>query len=338
MDQRSIVLYLARKGLSAKAISDDLVATLGPDAKSYATVTRFLREAKFPSPNPLATFSEETPGYDDSSEAILLALSEQPFASIRQLSRLTHLPPTTVYRRLTQSLGFHVRHLRWIPHRLSHSQKSDRVELSRQLLSMLEIQQVRSWHDIVTLDESWFYLCTDHEMIWLQSDEKVPERERPTIQSKKLMLTIVWNPNGFHLINVLSSGCKFNASHYVTNVLGPLTDWRAVQAGGSRRKLIIHADNARPHVATVTQQFLEHNAMKRAPHPAYSPDLAPSDFYLFGYVKQLLAGQEFPDGEALVGAINAILEGIEKVTLQRVFLEWMERLRRCIEIGGEYVD
>jgi hypothetical protein len=35
---------------------------------------RFLREAKFPSPNPLATFSEETPGYDDSSEAILLAL------------------------------------------------------------------------------------------------------------------------------------------------------------------------------------------------------------------------------------------------------------------------
>jgi histone-lysine N-methyltransferase SETMAR len=78
--------------------------------------------------------------------------------------------------------------------------------------------------------------------------------------------------------------------------------------------------------------------MKRAPHPAYSPDLAPSDFYLFGYVKQLLAGQEFPDGEALVGAINAILEGIEKVTLQRVFLEWMERLQRCIEIGGEYVD
>jgi histone-lysine N-methyltransferase SETMAR len=78
--------------------------------------------------------------------------------------------------------------------------------------------------------------------------------------------------------------------------------------------------------------------MKRAPHPAYSPDLAPSDFYLFGYVKQLLAGQEFPDGEALVGAINAILEGIEKVTLQRVFFEWMERLRRCIEIGGEYVD
>jgi hypothetical protein len=85
----------------------------------------------------------------------------------------------------------------------------------------------------------------------------------------------------------------------------------------------------------MTQRFLEQNAMKRAPHPAYSPDLAPSDFHLFGYIKQLFAGQEFSDGEALLGAINAILGGIEKVSLERVFLEWMESLRRCINTGGE---
>jgi hypothetical protein len=88
----------------------------------------------------------------------------------------------------------------------------------------------------------------------------------------------------------------------------------------------------------MTQPFLERNAMKRAPHPAYSPDLAPSDFYLFGYVKQFVARQEFPDGEALLAAHNAILGGVEKVTLESVFLEWMERLRRCIDTDGEYVD
>jgi hypothetical protein len=49
---------------------------------------------------------------------------------------------------------------------------------------MLEIQQVRYWHNTVTLDESWFDLLTDYEMIWLQSDEKVPERARHTIPSK----------------------------------------------------------------------------------------------------------------------------------------------------------
>jgi hypothetical protein len=47
---------------------------------------------KFPSPNPPTTFSEENPALDDSNEAIFLVLTEQPFASVRQLSRLRHLP------------------------------------------------------------------------------------------------------------------------------------------------------------------------------------------------------------------------------------------------------
>jgi hypothetical protein len=202
---------------------------------------------------------------------------------------------------------------------------------------MLESQQVRCWHNIVTLDESWFHLSIDHEIIWLYSDEKVPERERQTLQSKKLMLRIVGNPRRFYFINVLSNACKFNASHFVTNILGPLADWRTVQGWESNRRLMIRVHHPRP-IHWMTQQFLENNAMKRAPHPAYSLDLAPPPFDLFVNVKQLLAGQEFPDGEALLRAINAIFGGIERVTLENVFLEWTERLRRCINTDGEYVD
>jgi hypothetical protein len=253
MDQRLFVLYLARKSPSAMEIYNDLVVSLGFDAKDDSSVTRFLHEAEFPSPNPRAPFSENDPSLDDSNEAILLAPTEHWFASVRQLSRLMHLPRSTACKRLTQSLRFHVRHLRWAAHLLTPTQKSDPVELSRQLFSMLEIQQVRCWHNIVTLDESWFSLSTDHEMIWLQSDEKVLDRERHTIQSKKLMLMIVWYPCGFHLINVLPNRCKFNANHYVTNILGSVANWRTVQAQGSTRKLIIQADNAQPHVATMTQ-------------------------------------------------------------------------------------
>jgi hypothetical protein len=62
------------------------------------------------------------------------------------------------------------------------------------LLRKLVAQQQRVWHDIVTFDESWFYLTIYHEFIWLPETEQVPERERPMIQSKKLMLTVVWNP------------------------------------------------------------------------------------------------------------------------------------------------
>jgi hypothetical protein len=49
---------------------------------------------------------------------------------------------------------------------------------------------------------------------------------------------------------------------------------------GAHRKLMVHADSARPHTAKGTLEFLEQNVMKRGPHPPYSRDLAPSDFDL----------------------------------------------------------
>jgi hypothetical protein len=78
--------------------------------------------------------------------------------------------------------------------------------------------------------------------------------------------------------------------------------------------------------------------MKRAPHPPYSPDLALCDFYLFGYIKHLLAGREFADRVEFQEAVMAILDDIEKVTFGDMFLSWMARLSRCIEINGEYVE
>jgi hypothetical protein len=72
MDQQSIVLYLCRKGLSAVAIHDDLVATLGAEGVSCPSVTRYLREAIFASnpPDPLPPPEHQL---NDSDQVILVA-------------------------------------------------------------------------------------------------------------------------------------------------------------------------------------------------------------------------------------------------------------------------
>jgi hypothetical protein len=148
-------------------------------------VTHYLREAIFVSSNSPVNISEIEPQFNDCDQGLLLALAEQSFASIQELVRLVHLPRTSVQRCLTQSFGFHVRHLRWVPHLLSHSQKLDRLTLSQQPLPVLERQERQPWHDMVTLDESWFYLNMEHEPIWLQPDEKIPETDQHTVQSEK---------------------------------------------------------------------------------------------------------------------------------------------------------
>jgi hypothetical protein len=83
---------------------------------------------------------------------------------------------------------------------------------------------------------------------------------------------------------------------------------------------------------------MERNAMKRARHPPYSPDLGSSDFYLFGHVKKLLRAHEFANREALLHAIDDILRGIEKMILEDVFLSWMETFRQSGGATGEYVE
>jgi hypothetical protein len=137
-------------------IHDDIVVTLGPDAVSDSSVTRYLCEARFPPSKPEPYLADVQRDLDNSDQGILAALKDSPFAWVRQFSRLTHLPSTTVYRGLTQSPGFMSRHHRWVPHALSDTQKGKKVNLSRQLLRMLEVQRDRAWHDIVTLKESWF--------------------------------------------------------------------------------------------------------------------------------------------------------------------------------------
>jgi hypothetical protein len=97
-----------------------------------------------------------------------------PRSSVRELAPLTWLSKSTVPRPLTESLGFTIRHLHWIPIGF----QTIRVNLSREILRVLQRQQARGWHNILTLDESWFYLSTDDERIWLTPEQPVPDRER----------------------------------------------------------------------------------------------------------------------------------------------------------------
>jgi hypothetical protein len=141
---------------------------------------------------------------DEIDEAILSVLEGQPFGSVCDIPRLTRLARSTVPWHLTCSLGFLVRHLRWIPYDLPEDQKRIRVSNSERLLAILQEQQGSSWRDLLTLDESWSYLNTDHERIWLASGETPPDRERHTIQSPKFMLMIVWGLLDF----MSSSSCR----------------------------------------------------------------------------------------------------------------------------------
>jgi hypothetical protein len=76
-----------------------------------------------------------------------------------------------------------------------------------------------------------------------------------------MMVTIAWNPLGFHLLDALPKGNIFNAEYYRVNLLTGLFPLRP-QFDGSRP--VIHADNARSHIARKFRAFCEENLLRLA--------------------------------------------------------------------------
>jgi hypothetical protein len=91
-----------------------------------------------------------------------------------------------------------------------------------------------------------------------------------------------------------------------------LSQWRSLEAAGNERKLLVRAEDARSQTAKLSAKYFNENRMKSATHPSYSPDLAPSGFDLFGYIKRCLAGLSFEDADLLLVAVEDVLEGMEK--------------------------
>ena len=78
----------------------------------------------------------------------------------------------------------------------------------------------------------------------------------------------------------------------------------------SKRVLLLHA-NARPHAAARTVDTLRALKFEVLKHPPYGPDLAPSDFHLFGPLKEHLRDQKFAD-DKVMEAVQSWLQATPK--------------------------
>ena len=73
--------------------------------------------------------------------------------------------------------------------------------------------------------------------------------------------------------------------------------------------------------------------------PAQSPDLSPCDFFLWGYVKELVFVPPLPANiEEMKQRITAALETVTKDMLQRVWHELEYRLDACRVTAGAHIE
>ncbi|KDR22890.1 hypothetical protein L798_14745, partial [Zootermopsis nevadensis] len=74
------------------------------------------------------------------------------------------------------------------------------------------------------------------------------------------------------------------------------------------------------------------------PHPPYSPDLAPSDFHLFGPLKDAIRGTRFEDDESVIQAVRTWLRAQDKSWYRQGMHALVPRWRKAVQVDGDYVE
>jgi len=77
--------------------------------------------------------------------------------------------------------------------------------------------------------------------------------------------------------------------------------------------------------------------MTVVPHPPCSPDLAPSDFFIFPKLKMRLKGRRF-QMEEIQAEWQAVLNMLRENNFQECFKNWQCRWDRCQASEGDYFE
>ena len=155
---------------------------------------------------------------------------------------------------------------------------------------------------------------------------------------KKHLATVFWDSKGPLLVEVLPQGHTITAEVYCQQL-----DNLRIAVRDKRRRQHMHdyyflQDNARPHTANLTKEKLAELGINIIPHPPYSPDISPSDFYLFSPLKSSLRGKRYLNAHDAMNDVDAWLAGKDRAFFSKAFSMLPDRWRKCINANGEYFD
>ena len=343
-DQRLLMLYDFKSGLNPKNSHSKLKNAFPNCDVSYSTVAYWFR--RFQNNDESLEDCERSGRPTTSSgleniEAVRDIVDLNPRVSYKAISEALSIGNSTVQTILHEHLNMRKMSCRFVPHQLTNVQKQNRRDICKQWLDTFHNDSSTALSGLVTGDETILKQYESHDKassaVWCYENEVPVPQVSNSKWTKRVMVCTFFMRSG-HLISIPVEQNKTVTANWYATVALP----QMVQAFDAKRRnrthFRLHHDNAPAHSAKQTQDYLSQNNIRVLPHPPYSPDLAPADFFLFGMVKQKLRGREFQSLQALLDAYNEILSDIPKSMWRDCFKDWFRRMNLCIESNGDYFE
>lgn len=309
VELRAVMKFLFLQKKTPREIHDCMMQTLADKCPSYSTVKKwcanfqrgdFETEDAGRSGRPSTV---TTPEIVDQVHDLILTdrrISAKTIAETLKISR------ERVAVIIHDHLGMQKLSAKWVPKCLNADEKRKRVETSRLILQHFELSSDNFLDRLVTVDETWLYHydpeTKQQSMQWRHSGSPRPKKFKTQKSAGKVMATVFWDKDGILMTEYLQKGETVNANYYC-NLLYRLKEAIKEKRRGKLRKGVLFLqDNAPAHKAGKTMDVLQNLGFQCIDHPPYSPDLAPSDYFLFPNLKKHLKGRKFSNDTEVIAA------------------------------------
>lgn len=345
IEYRSVIKYLFLKGLSGKEIYDDMLTTLGDQCPSYSTIKNWVADFKRGrkdvtdekrSGRPISVSTQEN------IDAVHDMILDNRRIGLKRISETLNISYERVFHIVHNELGMKKLSAKWIPKCLNADQKRLRVTTSQWICNQFNDRKSNFLDRLVTMDETWihYYDPETKEMSkeWKHSGSPRPKKFRVQKSAGKVLASIFWDKDGIIFVDYLEHGKSITGEYYASL----LTKLRAKIVESRRGKLtkgvLFLQDNAPAHKSLIALQKINEIGFEIVDHPPYSPDLAPSDYYLFPKLKKSLKGRKFTSNEMVIDAVESWFAEQDKTFFSKGLELLFDRCIKCIELKGDYVE
>ena len=331
---------------SLKKLMTEISTAFGPSCVSYDTVRRWKK--KFESGVESINNAPKSGRPKSASRKEIVSKIKEIIEgdarfTVRNIARKVGISLSTVHLILKKHLKVSKISARWVPHLLTDEQKRQRVKVAKKLLQMFPKYDKKQFANVVTGDETWVHYFEPvrkvSNKIWATKHSKRPIIAKRSLSTKKVLYAIFFSGEGVAIKVPVKKGKSITGKYYKDVVLKKLKKnyQKRRPATGFKHVRLLH-DNAPAHTSAIVTAFLKKEKVTVLPHPPYSPDLAPCDFFLFPKLKAFLAGRKYQSRQALGSAIHQYLITVPKLAYRDAFKKWIHRLKLCISSPGEYFE
>lgn len=345
LEKRAVIKYFYLKGFTPKQMKEEMDSTLGDSSPSYSTIKQWVSEFKM---GRVSTSDKPRSGRpvevttSEMIEKIHKIVLEDRRLKVHEIAETCRMSAERVRNILHNHLNMEKLCARWVPRLLTLDQKLLRKTISTDNLALYRRNPNEFLRRFITVDETWVHHYTpenkEQSKQWVGKGEPTPKKAKTILSANKVMATVFWDARGIIYIDYLEKGNTITGQYYAELLQRLKHEVQIKRPHLAKKKILFHHDNAPAHSSIVAMSKIHELKFELMLHPPYSPDLAPSDYYLFPNLKKWLGGKRFKSNEEVIEAVNEYFEELDESTFKTGITQLEHRYEKCISVDGDYVE